>query len=159
MTPFQRADLIVSESDDEVSKPRPRIQARVSQAWRRLRQQSSPGVRKWNRLRPCGNVVPQVGQACLIWKGKTGVDEGQVGVISEATPAMAWVTYPSDGEGGLAMKLKRPGSLIMLDPMITVSQDIHGTLWIRPLSAKTDLMVTGDSRCDAAENNREYKYY
>ena len=83
-----------------------------------------------------------------------GVDEGQIGVVSNVTPAMAWVTYPKDQSGGVAMKLKRPGSLIMLDPMVTVSQDVHGTMWIHPVAVRDNRTVRKERVVGAAEKQQ-----
>jgi hypothetical protein len=84
------------------------------------------------RARPRGNKQPEVGQFCLIIKGEIGNDEGQMGIISEQTAVMVRVTYMCKKKEGIATKLKRPSSLVMLDPSVTVVQEKDGTLWIRP---------------------------
>jgi hypothetical protein len=81
---------------------------------------------------PRGNVRPKLGQMCLIMTGETGRDEGQMGIISDQTPCMVRVTYVCDQYGKQRTKLKRPSSLVMLDPRVTMSQDANGTVWIRP---------------------------
>jgi hypothetical protein len=66
-------------------------------------------------------------------KGKPGKDEGQVGIVSDTTAAMVWVTYVQDATGKQTSCLKRPSSLVMLDPGVVASQDRNGTVWIRPV--------------------------
>ena len=94
------------------------------------------------RLHPLGNTMPLVRQACLIVKGKAGVNKGQVGVVSNMIAAMVWVTYHKDHHGQRLSKLKWPGSLIMLDPGVVASQDIDGTIWIHPLNATCGLKTS-----------------
>jgi hypothetical protein len=85
------------------------------------------------KCKPRGNRLPKLGQLCLIMKGKAGCDEGQMGIVSDRTAAMVHVTYASDRRGGQTSKLKRPSSLIMLDPSLTVIQEKDGAIWIRPI--------------------------
>jgi hypothetical protein len=82
--------------------------------------------------RPRGNNRPKRGQMCLVMKGETGNDEGQMAIVSERTTSMVWITYVCNQLGVTKTKLKRPSSLIMLDPSVTLVQDKDGTMWIRP---------------------------
>ncbi len=84
--------------------------------------------------RPRGNKRPKLGQMCLVMKGETGCDEGQMVIVSERTTAMVRVTYVRNKHGLTKTKLKRPSSLIMLDPGVTLIQENDGTMWIRPCS-------------------------
>ena len=83
---------------------------------------------------PRGNERPKLGQMCLVMKGEAGCDEGQMAIVSERTPAMVRITYMGDQSGLTKTKLKRPSSLIMLDPRVTMMQDSDGSTWIRPCS-------------------------
>jgi hypothetical protein len=83
---------------------------------------------------PRGNNRPKVGQMCLVMTGETGNDEGQMAVVSDRTTSMVRITYMCNPHGLIKSKLKRPSSLVMLDPAVTLVQDDDGTMWIRPHS-------------------------
>jgi hypothetical protein len=83
---------------------------------------------------PRGNSRPKLGQMCLVMTGETGNDEGQMAVVSDRTTSMVRITYMCNSHGLIKSKLKRPSSLIMLDPAVTLVQDNVGTMWIRPHS-------------------------
>ena len=91
-------------------------------------------ARRLFQARPRGNKQPKLGQMCLVMKGEAGGDEGQMALVSERTPAMVRVTYVCNKHGLTKTKLKRPSSLVMLDPGVTLVQDNDGTMWIRPCS-------------------------
>ena len=81
-----------------------------------------------------GNVLPALGQQCLIIKGKVGVDEGQMGIIVDQTAAMVEVSFIKDNTGQRVSKLKRPSSLILLETGLTVVQEKNGTVWVQSIN-------------------------
>jgi hypothetical protein len=83
------------------------------------------------RVEQRGNNRPSIGQNCLIVKGKNGVDEGQMGVITDQTAAMVEVTFLSGKALLPTTRLKRPSSLIMLEPGLIVTQGKDGQVWIQ----------------------------
>jgi hypothetical protein len=132
MTPFAHPENVVSDSEDEDTTWKTR-KALIPQTGTLLIRHLGHALRKLTRFRPIGNAVPQLGQACLIVKGKAGKDEGQVGIVSDTTTAMVWVTYVQEKTGRRIACLKRPSSLVMLDPGVVAKQDKNGTLWIMPV--------------------------
>jgi hypothetical protein len=133
MTPFIQNEVVVTDAEDDDSYERPRsVRPIVPRTGQLLIRHLRDTLAQFVRLRPSGNVRPKIGQTCLIMKGKAGVDEGQVGIVSDTTASMVWVTFLSDQHGKQRSKLKRPSSLIMLDSKLIVVQDRDGTRWIRP---------------------------
>jgi hypothetical protein len=133
MTPFVHSEVVVTDVEDDDSYERPRCTGPVvPRTGQLLIRHLRSTLAQFVRLRPNGNVRPKIGQTCLIMRGKAGVDEGQVGIISDTTAAMVWVTFLSDQRGKQSSKLKRPSSLMMLDPSLMVVQERDGTQWIRP---------------------------
>jgi hypothetical protein len=144
MTPFIHNNNWVSDAEEDSPPSSPHVQtALVPRTGNFLIRHTKQLWGHITCLRPSGCTVPSIGQACLIVKGKTGVDEGQVGVVSDTAAAMVWVTYRHDHHGRRVSKLKRPSSLIMLDPGVVVSQDDNGTIWVRPLAATRGLESSG----------------
>ena len=134
MTPFVHSNPWVSDTEEDNPLPSPRSRKPlIPRTGNLLIRETRRLWSQISRLRPTGNTVPAIGQACLIIKGKAGVDQGQVGIISDTTASMVWVTYLQDHHGQQVSKLKRPSSLIMLDPGVSVAQDAQGTIWIRPV--------------------------
>ena len=88
------------------------------------------------QARPRSNKQPELGQMCLVMKGKAGCDEGQMAIVSERTPVMVRITYVCNQRGGTKTKLKQPSSLVMLDPSVTLVQEKDGTMWIRPCTSR-----------------------
>jgi hypothetical protein len=68
-------------------------------------------------------------------KGKTGCDEGQMGIVSDRTLSiMVQVTYTKDWHGRQMSKLKCPSLLIMVDSRLMLVQEKDGTtIYIMPL--------------------------
>ena len=133
MTPFIQSEVVVTDAEDDDSYERPRsVRPIVPRTGQLLIRHLRNTLAQFVRLHPSGNVRPKIGQTCLIMRGKAGVDEGQVGIVSDTTASMVWVTFLSDHQGKQSSKLKRPSSLIMLDSRSIVSQDRDGTRWIRP---------------------------
>jgi hypothetical protein len=100
----------------------------------RVGAQIKEGAKRLFYALPRGNNCPKRGQMCLVMKGETGNDEGQMAIVSECTTSMVRITYVCNQLGLTKTKLKRPSSLIMLDPTVTLVQDKDGTMWIRPCS-------------------------
>jgi hypothetical protein len=78
-----------------------------------------------------GNSLPPIGQACVVMKGTAGKDEGQMGFVTGKTRAMVEVTYVDETTGKPNVRLKRPSSLVMLEPGLCLAQDPDGAVWIR----------------------------
>jgi hypothetical protein len=74
-----------------------------------------------------GNTLPSIGHTCLIMKGKSGVDEGQMGVIKAHTVVMVEVVF-KDKNGKETSKLERPSSLMIIEQGIIIHQDMKGTV-------------------------------
>jgi hypothetical protein len=64
-------------------------------------------------------------------KGTAGKDEGQMGFVTGKTRAMVEVTYVDETTGKPNVRLKRPSSLVMLEPGLCLAQDPDGAVWIR----------------------------
>jgi hypothetical protein len=146
MTPSVRHEITVTDDEDDGSwKGHRQREPRVIKTGSFLVRQLKASLAQLLRFRPTGNVLPPIGQRCLILRGKAGYDEGQVGVVSDSTAAMVWVTFRDPLGKHTSIKLKRPSSLMMLDPTIIISQEPNGTLWIH-------------STCMAKEGNDGDKY-
>lgn len=142
MTPFIQNDVVVTDSEDDGSCELPRyIGPLIPRTGQLLIRHLRSTLARFIRFRPSGDIRPSIGQTCLIMRGKAGVDEGQVGIISDTTAAMVWVTFLSDQHGKQSSKLKRPSSLIMLDPSLIVVQDPDGTRWIRPCESMDNCVL------------------
>jgi hypothetical protein len=83
-----------------------------------------------SRVGKAGNVLPAVGLCCLILKGVEQQDVGQEAVVTKRTKAMVRVTY-LERDGRQASKMKHPGSLVLLEDGLHVTQDHNGFVWIK----------------------------
>ena len=152
MSPFLQNEIWVSDVEEDSPQSSPvRTRALIPRTGTLLIRHLKHVTRQLAQYRPHGSTRPELGQKCLIMKGKAGDDEGQVGIISDRTAAMVHVTYASDQHGGRTSKLKRPSSLIMLDPDVTLVQKKDGTIWIRQCT-KTRGWVDGDGTAQEKEN-------
>jgi hypothetical protein len=102
---------------------------RFSSKWReKLFQLTRVGIR--------GNTRPEIGQMCLTVVGNSGQDHGQIGIITNRTPSMVAVTTLRSSGTDTVTKMKRPGSLILMESGLTLVQDADGSVWIRRCSHK-----------------------
>ena len=78
-----------------------------------------------------GNTRPPVGQMCLVMAGRADQEQGQVGIVTRQTACMVEIAVcPKDGARTVA-HLKRPSSLIWLEPGLILVQETNGAVWIR----------------------------
>jgi hypothetical protein len=85
-------------------------------------------------MRPRGNVLPLVGQQCVIVNGDRGRDIGQMGVVTEVKAVMMEITFRHGRDGRMQKGLKRPGSVIMLEDGLELVQGQDGTVWVQRMS-------------------------
>ncbi len=133
MSPHPESKTWAAEDDDTISYMWPNeTTSRQAHKETTLKTHFKQLSKRLFRARSRGNVRPKLGQMCLVMIGESGCDEGQMGIVSERTPCMVRVTYICNQLGKQKTKLKRPSSLIMLDPSVTLVQEDDGSLWIRP---------------------------
>jgi hypothetical protein len=133
MPPLPESKLWTAGDDETIAYEWPdETKSSLLQKETTLRTQFRQLSKRLFRARSRGNVRPKLGQMCLVMIGESGCDEGQMGIVSERTPCMVRVTYICNQLGKEKTKLKRPSSLIMLDPNVTLVQEDDGSLWIRP---------------------------
>jgi purine nucleoside phosphorylase len=99
----------------------------IARTWR---QRVELGVRRLVRVGRAGNMLPEVGQGCFVVRGKEANDMGQEAVITKRTASRVHIAY-RDKNGRQATRLKHPGSLVLLEDGLHVSQDADGFVWIR----------------------------
>ena len=79
-----------------------------------------------------GNARPELGQLCVIMSGKVNDDLGQMGTVTNRTPAMVEIAYLTGDHHEITTRLKRPSSLIFLAPGLVIVQKTDGSVWIQP---------------------------
>jgi hypothetical protein len=97
----------------------------LSPVWWRRVMQSLP------RLRVRSERQWSIGQQCLVMTGKSGIDEGQVAVVTDRKPYMVEIAFRGP-DGKIRRKMKRSCSLIGLRPGVVIVQDADGTTWVQP---------------------------
>ncbi len=73
---------------------------------------------------------PTIGQQCLVLKGKPGYNEGQVALVTQRKQCLVEIAFLRPN-WKLQTKLKRPGTLIMLEKGIKVVQDNNGVMKVQ----------------------------
>ena len=66
-------------------------------------------------------------------KGIAGLDEGQLGIVTNRSRVMVDVTFAHPSGEGTQTKKKQPCSLVLLEPGLDLVQDAHGTVWVRAI--------------------------
>jgi hypothetical protein len=84
-----------------------------------------------SRVGPCGNKRPPIGQMCLVMVGKIAGDQGQVGMVTRHTPCRVEISVPVSNGAPSVLYMKKPSSLVMLEPGLMLVQDDDGSVWIR----------------------------
>jgi hypothetical protein len=125
----------ISEDDDREQEihssapsPPPKYAALITKTVSRQWQQLLGFL---TRTRVRGNVQPQIGQMCIIMKGRAGHDEGQMGVVTNTSRVMVEVSLLHPKGKGIMTKTKQPSSLVLLEPGLVMVQDKNGSVWIR----------------------------
>jgi hypothetical protein len=100
-------------------------------AHQRWRERLRTGFCYMLRMGPRGNVLPRVGDHCLVVTGKAGDDIGQMGRVTDVKTLMVEIGYRSPRNGKIVYKHKKPSSLVMLEDGLRLEQDKNGMVWIR----------------------------
>ena len=106
---------------------RSRRDAPTPRSWRR---QVERGWRRLRQVGRAGNTLPNVGQVCLVIRGEETKYMGQEAIVTQQTAARVQITY-LDKDGQQATRVKHPGSLMLLEEGLHVSQDAQGSVWVR----------------------------
>jgi hypothetical protein len=88
-------------------------------------------VKRLTRVGIRGSARPPVGQLCLVMTGKVDQDQGQVGIVTRQTSCMVEIAVRPTGRDRNMTFLKRPSSLILLEPGLILVQEKNGSVWIR----------------------------
>jgi hypothetical protein len=103
-------------------------QARLRQeqgTTRTWRERMTRGIQRLVRVGRAGNALPEVGQSCLVLRGDEKKDLGQEAVVTKKSAARVHISY-RDSNGRQATRLKHPGSLVLLEDGLHVTQDADG---------------------------------
>ena len=111
------------ESSDEGEDEHARGQVNQTSAQQR--------IQKLPWMGPRGNVLPRVGQQCLVMVGDSGRDIGQVGQVTGVKAVMMEIAYRHGPSGQVRRKHKRPSSVILLEDGLELAQNLDGTVWVR----------------------------
>jgi hypothetical protein len=94
------------------------------------RQQVRAGVQRLVLVGRPGNEFPEVGQVCLVLRKNDKKDLGQEAVVTKRTASRVHITIRDDN-GWQATRVKHPGSIILFEDGLHVSQDANGFIWVR----------------------------
>ncbi len=88
------------------------------------------GVQRLVRVNRLGKELPEVGQGCFVMRGDDKKDLGQEAVVTKQTASQVHITF-RDGNRRQATRVKHPGSLVLLEDGLHVSQDASGFIWVK----------------------------
>ena len=78
-----------------------------------------------------GNARPPVGQLCLVMVGSMVDEQGQLGIVTRQASCMVEVAVRPVSGARTVSHMKRPSSLILLEPGLVLVQEKNGSVWIR----------------------------
>jgi hypothetical protein len=84
----------------------------------------------------CGCAKPDIGQMCVVMKGKVIEDEGQMAVVTGTQKVMVEIAWNNDATGQQRRKLKQPQLLMMLEEGLCLEQAADGAVWVRRMCHK-----------------------
>ena len=135
MSPQTQNGVWVSdeESGEEQEIPLHEEKPSVFPFWKqRAKLSSLPGrLRRLTRVGIRGNTRPSVGQLCLVMVGRAEHDQGQMGIVSRQTACMVEVSNRAKDGTHAVSHLKRPSSLVVLEPGLVLIHEKNGSVWIR----------------------------